>query len=207
VEPDRRARRRAETRAEILDLALAVMAEDVVAGMSMAEVARRLGVKPPSLYKYFASLHDLYDALFARGLAANDRAVQQAIAAAPQGVEMVRLGSRAIVRWCVENPALAQLLYWRVIPGFEPSPGTFAASHGQMDAMGQALAEAVRRGELLPQAATEQGQRLLTVVVSGLITQQMANQPVATFESGIFTTLTDQALDMFFTTYTPKESH
>jgi uncharacterized protein YciI len=33
-------------------------------------------------------------------------------------------------------------------------------------------------GQLLPQAATEEAARLLTVVVSGLITQQMANQRV-----------------------------
>ncbi|HEX3979859.1 MAG TPA: helix-turn-helix domain-containing protein, partial [Acidimicrobiales bacterium] len=64
---DRRARRRRETITEILDIALAVMAEEGVNGLSLAEVARRLGVRPPSLYKYFASIMAVYDALFLRG--------------------------------------------------------------------------------------------------------------------------------------------
>ncbi|HEY6429119.1 MAG TPA: helix-turn-helix domain-containing protein, partial [Acidimicrobiales bacterium] len=62
--PDRRARRRQETIEEILAIARDVMAEEGVNGLSLAEVARRLGVQPPSLYKYFPSLMAIYDALF-----------------------------------------------------------------------------------------------------------------------------------------------
>src|SRR5271154_1004011 len=64
---DRRARRRQETIEEILDIAEDVMAEEGVNGLSLAEVARRLGVQPPSLYKYFPSLLAVYDAIFLRG--------------------------------------------------------------------------------------------------------------------------------------------
>src|ERR1700757_5191668 len=65
--PDRRARRRQETIAEILGIATEVMTEQGVNGLSLAEVARRLGVQPPSLYKYFPSLMAIYDAIFQRG--------------------------------------------------------------------------------------------------------------------------------------------
>ena len=58
---DRRARRRLETIEEILDIATEVMNEEGVNGLSLAEVARRLGVQPPSLYKYFPSLMAVYD--------------------------------------------------------------------------------------------------------------------------------------------------
>ena len=50
---DRRRRRRQETIDEILDIAVQVMAEEGVAGLSLSEVARRMGIQPPSLYKYF----------------------------------------------------------------------------------------------------------------------------------------------------------
>src|SRR3954469_16943683 len=76
--PDRRARRRLETMTEILDLAEDVMEEEGVAGLSLAEVARRLGVQPPSLYKYFPSLSAVYDALFERGQIANLEAMRAA---------------------------------------------------------------------------------------------------------------------------------
>src|SRR5215472_15131691 len=68
---DRPARRRLETIDEILAIARDVMTEVGVNGLSLAEIARRLGVQPPSLYKYFPSLIGVYDELFARGQAEN----------------------------------------------------------------------------------------------------------------------------------------
>jgi AcrR family transcriptional regulator len=52
---DRRVQRHNQTIEEILDLAIQVMAEDGVAALSLAEVARRMGMRPPSLYQYFPS--------------------------------------------------------------------------------------------------------------------------------------------------------
>ena len=51
----------------MLDVAVAVMAEQGVVGLSLGEVARRMGIRPPSLYVYFDSKNALYDAIFARG--------------------------------------------------------------------------------------------------------------------------------------------
>lgn len=35
-------------------------------------------------------------------------------------------GPQGLVRWATENPEWAQLLYWRVVPSFEPSSATLA---------------------------------------------------------------------------------
>jgi len=83
-----------------------------------SEIARRLGMRQPSRYKYFPSLHGVYDALFARGLERSGAAVRAATEPLPPGAERLRAGARDWVRWAVENPALAQLLCWRVVPGF-----------------------------------------------------------------------------------------
>ena len=79
---DRRARRRQETIAEILDIATDVMTEEGVNGLSLAEIARRLGVQPPSLYKYFPSLMAIYDELFRRGQVEHLAVMREAMAAA-----------------------------------------------------------------------------------------------------------------------------
>src|SRR6266851_3183889 len=63
----RRARHRLNTIDEVLDVALAVMAESGAGGLSLGEVARRMGMRPPSLYQYFDSKNAIYDALFVRG--------------------------------------------------------------------------------------------------------------------------------------------
>jgi AcrR family transcriptional regulator len=199
----RRGRRRRETIEEALDHAIAIMAERGVGGLAISEMARRMGVQGPSLYKYFPSLHALYDALFARGLAAEAAAVRDAVDGIPPGLERIRVGMRANVRWCVENPALAQLLHWRPVPGFEPSPEVFAESVRDMADVRADFTEAVRRAELAPAADSDEAVRLLTVVLSGLISQQMANEPGAAFDSGRFTSLTDEAIDMFVEHYSP----
>jgi AcrR family transcriptional regulator len=186
---------------EVLDHALAVIAESGVGALTVSEVARRLGVRPPSLYKYFPSLHALYDALFARGLAAESAATAAALASVPPGVDRLRAGARAAVRWSVENPALAQLLHWRPVPGFDPSPGVFAVSVDDLAQVRRELAEAVRLGQLRPEADSDAAVRLLTVVISGLLSQQLANQPGRSFDDGDFTRLTDDALDMLFAHY------
>jgi hypothetical protein len=45
---------------------------------------------------------------------------------------------------------------------------------------------------------------LFTIVLSGLISQQMANEPGADYDTGSFTRLTDAAFDMFFARYAPQ---
>jgi AcrR family transcriptional regulator len=167
----------------------------------MSEIARRLGMRQPSLYKYFPSLHAVYDALFARGVECTGAAIQAAVGEGPRGVVTIRAAGRALVRWAVENPALAQLLYWRPVPGFAPTVATFAPSVRLMGQLRAAFAAAVQAGELHPKAATEEAPRLFTIVLSGLISQQMANEPGADFDTGMFTSLTEAALDVFFARY------
>ena len=193
--------RRQQTIEEALDAAVAIMEEVGVGGLSMSEIARRLGMRQPSLYKYFPSLHAVYDALFARGLEGSGTAVQAAIEEGPRGVAAIRAAGRALVRWAVENPALAQLLYWRPVPGFTPTAATFAPSVRQMDRLRAAFVAAVQAGMLHPDAASDEAPRLFTIVLSGLISQQMANEPGVGYHTGMFTSLTDAALDMFFARY------
>src|SRR6476646_5589188 len=92
---DRRARRRQETIEEILDIAEQVMTEEGVNGLSLSEVARRLGVQPPSLYKYFPSLMAVYDSLFARGQRENLSVMKAAMADATPGLDALTKGLEA----------------------------------------------------------------------------------------------------------------
>src|SRR2546429_6244039 len=93
--PDRRARRRQETIEEILDIAQGVMAEDGVNGLNLSEVARRLGVQPPSLYKYFDSLMAVYDGLFKRGQIAHLEVLRGAMEGAEPGLDALHAGLEA----------------------------------------------------------------------------------------------------------------
>jgi AcrR family transcriptional regulator len=189
--------------AEALDHAVALMTTDGVGALSVSEVARRMGIRGPSLYKYFPSRHALYDALFARALELELAAVATAVHGVPRGVPRIHAGGAASVAWAVANPALAQLLHWRPVPGFEPSPAVFAPSVDDMAEVGAEFTEAVRLGQLAPGAASDDAVRLFTVVLSGLISQQLANQPGVPYAEGVFSRLTDTAIDQFLSAYAP----
>src|SRR4051812_28708543 len=101
------------------------MAEEGVAGLSLGEIARRMGIRPPSLYGYFPSKHALYDALFARGWRLLLEALESyedthPVAEDDLAAILLRFGNE-FVRWSVENLAYAQLLFWRPVPGYQPS--------------------------------------------------------------------------------------
>jgi AcrR family transcriptional regulator len=186
--PDRRARRRQETIAEILEIAEAVMTEEGVNGLSLAEVARRLGVQPPSLYKYFPSLMAVYDALFTRGMAEHVAAMRAAADGVTPGLASLSAALEAAGRWSLANRAVAQLLFWRPVPNFEPSPDAMLTSVEMVDLQRAMLHDAVTRGELGPDAERDdQALFLVSTMISGVITQAMANEPELAWGEGRFT--------------------
>ena len=202
---DRIAARQAATREEILDHAEAIVADLGAGALTVSAVARRMGVRPPSLYKHVDSLHAIYDGLFTRGQRRLRAHVEQATNGAAPGLESVLVGARAFVEWCVLEPALATLLFWRPVPGYEPSPEHFADAVEFLALSREQLHHAVAAGELAPGADTDEGQRLLTVVVSGIFSQQAANEPGVSFATGRFTSLTDEALSMFVRHFQPTQ--
>jgi AcrR family transcriptional regulator len=201
--PDRRQRRRQETIDEILRLALAQMADVGVGALSLSTVAREMGIRPPSLYQYFPSRLAVYDELFRRGNEELNACVAEAVTGISDPVDRLRSGSAALTRWSVEHPVIAQLMFWRPVPGFEPSPESFAPALAQVDLMRDVIREAVDAGALAPEAATDDGFSLFTVWVSGVVSQQMANEPDAPFDSGRFTRLFDRIFDTWVLAFTP----
>src|ERR1700759_5385702 len=94
---DPRARRRAETIEEIVGIAVELMEQEGVAALSLSDVARRLGIQPPSLYKYFPSKLALYDAVFAAGARQGpDRFGAAAPAASGPGLPALAAGVDAL---------------------------------------------------------------------------------------------------------------
>jgi AcrR family transcriptional regulator len=182
---DRRAERHAATRDEILDAAWELAREQGLAGLSLREVATKVGMRPPSLYWYFDSKNAIYDAMYAQGCG---QFVAQEAAVAYTGEPLGDLKTlmRFFVGFCTEKPVRYQLLFQRTIPGFEPSPESFAIS---MESL-----EAVRR-RFAAIGLTDPGVvDLLTAIGTGLTDQQISNDP----GGDRWIRLIDEAMEMFF---------
>ncbi|HVT76192.1 MAG TPA: TetR/AcrR family transcriptional regulator [Acidimicrobiales bacterium] len=201
---DRRSRRRQETIDEILAIAEDLMNVEGVNGLSLSEVARRLGVKPPSVYKYFDSLLAIYDALFARAMESHLEAMRDAMASAAPGLAALAAGLEASGRWCLAHPGVAQLLFWRPVPRFEPSPEAMAPSVEMVQLQRAALHDAVRAGELGSAADSDHAVWTLSVMVSGVIGQTLANEPDLAWGEGRFSPLLRELLTALPALFPPK---
>lgn len=201
---DRRARRRQETIDEILDIALDVMTEEGVNALTLAEVARRLGVQPPSLYKYFPSLMSIYDALFHRGQVEHLQVFRQALADAEPGLPAVTKGLEASGRWMFANPAIAQLMFWRPLPNFKPSDEAFDPSLEMVGLIREALSDAVDARQLGPAARSDEALNVLSILIAGLMSQAMANEPRLPWGEGRFTSLFPKLMDLFILAFAPS---
>jgi AcrR family transcriptional regulator len=199
---DRRARRRRETIEEILDIAVDVMSEHGVNGLTLAEVARRLGVQPPSIYKYFSSLNAVYDALFERAASENLEVLREAMARGKPGLDALTVGLEASGRWVLQHQALAQLLFWRPVPNFEPSAEAFAPSEEIARLQQQAIADAVDAGQLGPEALQDAG-IVVSILIKGVLTQAMANEPHLQWGEGRYTPTFPKLMTLLAAAYPP----
>jgi hypothetical protein len=100
-------------------------------------------------------------------------------------------------RWAVEHPAYTQLLYWRPVPGFEPSPTAFAPAVAMVETSRARFVELQRRGWLRADASIDELQRDWVVLMTGVVTRQLANDPHAGFDKGAFTTALTALVSMF----------
>src|SRR5256885_3570094 len=138
---DRRAERREATRAEILEAAQELMREHGVAGLSPRDVGGKVGMRAQSLYSYFASKDAIYDALFAEGCR-HYLELRRAIPRTGDPRADFRVVARVFFDFCLEDPARYQLVFQRTIPGFKPSPESYAPSVEGLEITRQLLADA-----------------------------------------------------------------
>jgi len=183
---DRQAERREATRLEILEAAWAVAREVGLAQLTLREVADRVGMRAPSLYSHFDSKHAIYDAMFGQAwtecLAVSNAAMAQV---PPDARGALRLAARTFFGFAVSDLTRHQLMNLRTIPGFEPSPESYAPAVATLDVARELFA---RHG-----ITAQEDLDLYVALVGGLVDAQHANDP----GGDRWSRLLDRAVDMF----------
>lgn len=169
--PDRRQVRREAKRAGILVESWLLAHRDGLAAVSLRDLGEAVGLRQPSLYVYFASKLDLYDAMFADGYRQLlDYVAQRRYKGEPRQALSAFLGD--LVQFSSDDVVRHQLLFQRTIPGFEPSATSYALAL-EFYEIGRALMTAA--------GVHDQGDvDVFTALVSGLSHQQIANDPGGT---------------------------
>lgn len=160
------------------------MREAGLAGLSMRDLAQRAGITTPTVYSYFESKNDIYDAMFGEAVA-EFAARMEAPYEVDDPTEVLRAGALRFMAFCAEDVARYQLLFQRTIPGFEPSPGSFAHAVAALQTAEQRLASV---GVSDPRHLD-----LWTALTTGLVDQQISNDP----GGERWSRLVDDAVTMF----------
>lgn len=183
---DRTAERREATRREILDAAWAVAGEVGLAQLTLRDVAERVGMRAPSLYSHFASKHAIYDAMFGQAWAAYEEQERKFLETLPPHPRTAaKLLARHFFDYAVADLARNQLLNQRTIPGFEPTPESYAPAVRVLE---------LGRATLASLGVTDRGDfDIWIALIGGLADQQLANDP----GGDRFARLLDRALDMW----------
>jgi AcrR family transcriptional regulator len=159
-------------------------------------------VQPPSIYKYFDSLLHIYDALFRLGQLEHLQVMRDAAANAQPGLPALAASLEASGQWCLANRSVAQLMFWRPVPSFEPSPEAFAPSIEMVNLQKGAIADAIAAGQLGP-AEVDQVVHLVSVFIVGVLSQAIANEPDLEWGRGRFTPLFPQLMALLPALYPP----
>ena len=184
---DRRAERFAATRQEILVAAWELSRAEGLVAITMRDLGARVGMRAQSLYAYFPSKHAIYDAMFDAGnrdLLGRTQAIEET-----ESVGRLRAQAHAFVQFCVEDPVRHQLLFQRTIPGFEPSPQSYAAAVEGLALIRETVASC---GVIGPRAFD-----VWTALLSGLAAQQNSNEP----GGRRWVRLIDESIDMYLEHY------
>ena len=191
---DWRQARQEAARGAIVDAAWAAVREEGLASLSLRDLATRAGTTTPTIYNYFASKHDIYDAMFEQAAVAFE-AHMTAPYATEDAEAVLTEGLRRFIEFCTSDTARYELLFQRTIPRFEPSPDAYAPAVRTLESV---------RARLARNGIT--GQRhldLWTALTTGLVSQQIANDP----DGDRWTRLTQEAVSMFLAHCRTAKTH
>lgn len=176
-------------RQAILDAAREMMRADGVGALSINEVARRVGMKPPSLYTYFESKHALYDELFRAGMRMYRARLRELIESHGLDRSLVAVVMADYMAFADEHPDLYALLFERPVPGFVPSEESMVEARGLLEDGERWWQQALDTGLIRSGMDAAATRDLALALMHGLTSLKRANEPEAPGGSGRFSPL------------------
>lgn len=203
---ERRQRNREEMKHAILEAARQVMREEGVAALNLQEVARRVGVRAPSLYEYFPGKMALYDALFRMGVRLYAERMNHFTESTDSFWGRAQAGLENYMMFAQEYPELYQLVQEHPVPGFVPSEESMEESRRLLTMTDAIVEKGIERGSLALGITVSEARDLFLAMMHGLTALHMANEPELPVGSGRFGSLIPAALALFRAAWEPEPS-
>lgn len=174
----------------IVETARDLMREEGVASLNLNEVARRLGMKTPSLYEYFPNKLALYDSVFRLGTQ-RFRAAMQAVASQPADSPWEKLEQflTGHLQFAVDYPELFKLVFERHVPGFVPSDASMAEAEASLAEADTYFRTFMQDAGLAHEDHAVVMRDMLIAMMHGVSSQHLANEPQLPAGAGRFGSL------------------
>jgi AcrR family transcriptional regulator len=167
---DRRSERHEAIRREILDAAWDAAHETSIAGLTLRDIATRVGMQQPSLYSHFASKQAIYDAMFQQAWQAYLESARNSARDLPAEPRARLTGiAEHYFDFAVADLPRHQLMDVNIVPNFQPSAEAYAPAVEVYGLMLDLL-----RGIGI---TADEDADIFTALIGGLVNQQLANDP------------------------------
>lgn len=201
----RRQRNRQDVIDTILQTARDIMREQGVAALTLNEIARRMKMRPPSLYEYFPNKMAIYDRLFQLGAELFEQKMRVVserypVPNAAELEDQINL----YIQFAIDHPELFKLLFERHVPGFVPSEASMTAMYKTLE-LGASRTQHILSLGNPPNLSLQQVQDCIIAIMHGLAALHLANNPDAPLGQGRFGSLVPVFVSMLKQTWEIKD--
>ncbi len=139
----------------LVEAALAVIREAGAEGMTLREVARRVGVNHRAAYRHFADKTALLAAVAERGFVRLLEAMQQAVDSKTEAIDALASLGRAYVKFAVQHPAHFRVMFGPRLNEDGRFPSLEAPIAAAFGLLTETLARGVEAGVLVDRPVRE----------------------------------------------------
>ncbi len=160
-------------RQEIVEATLALLATTPIHGITTREVARRVGISQPALFRHFRSRDEILEAVVAHTRGQLDGLAGEVLQPARPPLEALAALLRSVVGHVRTHPGVPRLLFYDAASVDEPcyhQPLRHLVS-SQRALVSELVREARRSGEVSESIDPERAGRLLVALIQGVLLQ------------------------------------
>lgn len=194
---ERRRIAREEMKDAILAVSRQIMREAGASGLTLAEVSRRLGVQPPSLYEYFPSKAAVYDALYAEAFREFEVRMQPVLEAEIPLWDVLRKAMETYMRFAQQSPELFEIGFLGAGLEFAPSEASAAVRRRALEGVRASFEPHWQGIETEHELDSVQIMDLFGATAHGLAALQLAIDPGGGVEEGRFKGLIPALVEIF----------
>jgi AcrR family transcriptional regulator len=162
-----------QRRHQVVEATLALLATTPIDRITTRQIARKVGMSQPALFRHFRSREAILQAVVSHARGELERLAAQALARQQAPLEALQLFARSLLGYVERNPGMPRLLFHQVAKG-ESAPYHRPLAHlvsMQRSLVAELVREAQRQGQVSETVDPRRAAALFVALVQGVLLQ------------------------------------